>query len=172
MTAEYRLQHAARKKDKKNKGNKGRQGDGVFHAGKGYTNEQKRGDFNFDTVHGMKLTEVEYKIPSMAERKRRRKQFDAARREFVKELAEKHADMLVERLGLTRTDIELMKKGQSPAGFNVHHKLPIHGGGKNEFSNFILTPLYPHDQWHHDIIDPQIDGLAEGRGRKLQFRVP
>ena len=181
MDTEYKYVHIARKKNKggknkdknrdgrDNRGYGGKKGDGAFHAGKGYSGEQKRGEFNFDTVHGLTMTEVEYKIPPRSERNSRRKQFSSVRSAFLRELAENHKAELVERLGLDDAAIEAMKRGTTPLGYNVHHKLPIHGGGKNEFSNFILTPLYPHDQWHHDIIDPQIDGLAEGESRKIML---
>lgn len=59
-----------------------------------------------------------------------------------------------------------MKQGRSVSVYNVHHKLPLHGGGKNEFSNFILTPLYPHDQWYHDVLDPQIANCMGTADRK------
>ena len=62
-----------------------------------------------------------------------------------------------------------MKKGFTPNGFNVHHKLPLHGGGKNEFSNFILTPLYPHDQWHKDVIEKQAEGIGTYKVRKIKI---
>lgn len=178
MDSEYKYIHTERKKNKggknkdKNRDNRGyggKKGDGAFHAGKGYSSEQKRGEFNFDTVHGLTMTEVEYKIPPRSERNSRRKQFSSVRSAFLRELAENHKAELVERLGLDDAAIEAMKHGTTPLGYNVHHKLPIHGGGKNEFKNFILTPLYPHDQWHHDIIDPQIDGLAEGESRKIML---
>jgi len=132
-------------------------------------------EFNFDTVHGMKMVEMDYYVPPMEERKARRAEFngdrehgvEGVRSKFLKHLAEHHEKELVEKLGLTATDIDGMKKGFTPNGFNVHHKLPLHGGGKNEFSNFILTPLYPHDQWHKDIIEKQADGIGTAKVRKI-----
>ena len=176
MDTEYKYRHVSRKKnkgkknkDRDNRGYGGKKGDGAFHAGKGYTNEQKRGDFNFDTVHGLKMTETEYKIPPRSVRNTRRKQFSTVRGAFLRELAEKHADQLKDRLGLDDAAIEAMKNGKTPLGYNVHHKLPIHGGGKNEFSNFILTPLYPHDQWHKDVIEKQAEGIGTYKVRKIKI---
>ena len=131
--------------------------------------------FNFDTVHGMKLTEMDYYVPPLEERKQRRREFDGDREngvegmrsKFLKMLVSTQEKVLVERLGLTQTDLDGMRKGFTPNGFNVHHKLPLHGGGKNEFSNFILTPLYPHDQWHKDIIEKQAEGIATYKVRKI-----
>ena len=142
-----------------------------------YSPAQKEFDFNFDTIHGMKLVEMDYYVPPLEERKQRRDEFngdrekgvEGVRSKFLKMLANEHEKELVEKLGLTQTDIDGMKKGFTPNGFNVHHKLPLHGGGKNEFSNFILTPLYPHDQWHKDVIEKQAEGIGTYKVRKIKI---
>lgn len=145
-----------------------------------FNDDQKNGNFSFDTIHGLKLKEVEYKVPPMEVRKQRREEFDGVytpdkkmvkpgmRALFLKHLAENHRDELKEKLGFSDVEIDTMvEKGYAPRGYNVHHKLAIHGGGKNEFSNFILTPVAPHDQWHKDVMDPQLLGLATGDSRKI-----
>ncbi len=184
----YKFVHVKRrggkggKNDKDKNRNKPQQnaGAGAFHAPGRYTQEQRDGEFNFDTIHGLKLVEVDYTVPPSAERKAKREEFggtrdetgrpngDGIRTAFVKMLAKDHVKELTE-LGLCDADIAMMKEGRVPNGYNVHHKLPLHGGGKNEFKNFILTPLYPHDQWHHDVLDPQIDGIREGESRKVML---
>ena len=154
---------------------------GGFYSNGHHNRDQREGNFSFDTIHGLKLKEVEYTVPSKAERVAKRNEFNGVRDEngnvvvegvrskFLKMLANEHEDLLVERLGLTERDIQGMREGYTPNGFNVHHKLAIHGGGKNEFSNFILTPLYPHDQWHHDVMDAQILGIREGETRTIKI---
>ena len=141
-----------------------------------YTDSQMNGDFNFDTIHGLKLKEVEYFVPNKDERKRRRSEFNRKRTEFLQYLATEKRDMLIERLGLSDAEIERMKEGKSVNGYNVHHMHPIALGGKNEFSNFILTPLCPHDQWHHDIMDPQVNpsgrSYDEMQGKHGTFKIP
>lgn len=144
-----------------------------------YNADQRAGKFSFDTIHGLKLKEVEYTVPPLAERKAKRAAFNGgrdkdgnligggARAIFLQMLARDHEKELVEKLGLTERDLDGMRHGYTPNGFNVHHKLSLHGGGKNEISNFILTPLYPHDQFHHDVIDPQLIGIKEGETRKI-----
>lgn len=141
--------------------------------------DQRNGNFSFDTIHGLKLKEVEYTVPPIAERKAKRAAFNGgrdkdgnligggARAIFLQMLANDHEKELVEKLGLTERDLDGMRHGYTPNGFNVHHKLSLHGGGKNEIKNFILTPLYPHDQFHHDVIDPQLIGIKEGETRKI-----
>ena len=146
-----------------------------------FNQDQRDGNFSFDTIHGLKLKEVEYKVPSKAERVAKREEFNGVKDEngnvvvegmrskFLKMLAAEHADELKEKLGLRDDQIARMARGESVKGYNVHHKLALHGGGKNEFSNFILTPLYPHDQWHHDVMDPQLIGIREGESRKINI---
>lgn len=172
-------------------GNKGKQpkqqnnyagSDGGFRPQGRHNSDQRDGNFSFDTIHGLKLKAVEYCVPPSDVRKARRAEFqgeidfetgiihkEGIRSKFLKMLAKDHKKELVEKLGLTDRDIEDMGKGYVPNGFNVHHKLALHGGGKNEFSNFILTPLYPHDQWHHDVMDPQIAGIRTGESRVIQL---
>jgi len=187
MVSEYKLAHAKRDR-KKGKGQgkgSGKQqhqtADGGFRSDGHHNRHQRQGDFSFDTIHGLKLKEVEYTVPTKAERVARREEFNGIRDEngnvvvegvrskFLKMLANEHADLLVERLGLTERDIEGMREGYTPNGFNVHHKLALHGGGRNEFSNFILTPLYPHDQWHKDVMDAQLLGIREGETRTIKI---
>ncbi len=140
-----------------------------------------RPEFSFDTIHGLSLKETECYVPTKAEREAARLEFDGQfsadgktlvkegmRAKFLKHLAEKHAKELKENLGLDDGQISQMaERGRVPNGFNVHHKLPLHVGGKNEFSNFILIPLYPHDQLHRDILDKQIENMKEGERRTI-----
>ena len=154
---------------------------GGFKAPGNHNEDQRKGNFSFDTIHGLKLKEVKYTVPSKAERVAKREEFngikdadgnvvvEGVRSKFLKMLANEHADLLKERLGLTDYQIEGMRKGFGPKGYNVHHKLALHGGGKNEFSNFILTPLYPHDQWHHDVMDAQLLGIRDGQTRVIKI---
>lgn len=160
-------------------GNNTNTNDGGFHPGGTHNAAQKAGQFSFDTIHGLKLREMDYTVPPLTDRRAKRDEFNGGRDqngklngggvrgEFLKMLANEHEAELVEKLGLTDRDLESMRDGYTPNGFNVHHKLSLHGGGTNDFSNFILTPLYPHDQWHKDIIDGQLIGIKEGETRTI-----
>ena len=175
--------HVKRERKKGNGGNRQQNhaANGGFYSEGHHNRDQREGNFSFDTIHGLKLKEVKYTVPSKAERVAKRNEFNGVRDEngnvvvegvrskFLKMLANEHEDLLVERLGLTERDIEGMREGYTPNGFNVHHKLALHGGGKNEFSNFILTPLYPHDQWHKDVMDAQLLGIREGETRTIKI---
>lgn len=74
-----------------------------------------------------------------------RKAFDGGvRADFVKKLATENVDDL-KKLNLTDLDIEHMKKGKLPTGFEVHHKLPLDDGGDNSFENLIFIQDDYHD---------------------------
>lgn len=178
MSKNYNFTH--QKKKKKGKG-KGGNGGNNGEAKVPYNSNQRDGNFPFDTVHGAKMKEVEYKVPASQKRKDMRNKFQGVRgpngevvvegdrSKFIKMLVKEKEKELVERLGLTERDLEGMREGYVPNGFNVHHKLPIHGGGTNDFKNLILTPLYPHDQWHNDILNPQIANMGEGHSRTINL---
>ena len=91
MSSEYSLVHAKRAR-RKGKGHKNQQ---AFHP---YSRPAhgSQANFSFDTIHGMKLKETEYVVPSSAERKARRAEFqgsngkEGVRSKFLKMLANDH----------------------------------------------------------------------------------
>ena len=131
----------------------------------------ERGQFDFDVINGFKLKEVEFKMPPKGEREAMREQFKKeVRPAFLKYVAEHFPDEL-HAMGISDAGLATMRKGYSVNGYNVHHKLPIHGGGTNDFKNLIIMPIKPHDELHHEVIDPQLKNqkLAEGIKIKLPW---
>ena len=126
------------------------------------------GKFGFDEIHGFKLIDVEYKVPPKREREARRSQFKGIRADFLREIGRTHEKEL-RAIGMNDAMIEMVKSGRTPKGYNVHHKLPIHGGGKNEFSNFILMPIPPHDDLHHKVLDAQVLKMQEGDSKMVKL---
>lgn len=128
-----------------------------------------RGEFDFDVINGFKLKEVEFKTPPKKEREAMRDQFKKeVRPAFLKYLAEHCADEL-RAIGISESGLAQMRKGLSVNGYNVHHKLPIHGGGTNDFKNLIIMPIKPHDELHHLVIDPQIKDKSLKSGVKIKL---
>ena len=117
---------------------------------------------------GIPCKTVTFKVPPKEEREAMRIEFEMGKRaEFIKYLAETQQDAL-KRAGITARQLEGMKKGYTPHGFNTHHKLPIYGGGTNDFSNLVLVPREPwHDMMHYHMINPQTKGLQEGNERPI-----
>lgn len=132
--------------------------------------EKAKGNFGFDSIHGFKLVEKEYKTPKKKRREETRAEFkQVVRPAFLKFIAENYEPEL-RKLGVTDAGLASMKRGMGVNGFNVHHKLPIHGGGTNDFSNLIFMPIPPHDDLHHQVIDPQIKNMDTRMG--VTIKVP
>lgn len=125
-----------------------------------------KGQFDFDTFNGFTLVEAEYCVPSKEERKQKREAFNGVRKEFLEYIGE-HCTFQLRRLGMTNEQLDQIKKGEVPNGYNVHHKLPLQGGGTNSFSNLIFIPIKPHDELHHCIISPQIGEIEAGENKKI-----
>lgn len=145
----------------------------------GYNNGQKkntpeklkaeRGEFDFDVINGFRLKEVEFKMPPKGEREEMREQFKKeVRPSFLKYVAEHFPDEL-RAMGISDAGLATMRKGYSVNGYNVHHKLPIHGGGTNDFKNLIIMPIRPHDELHHEVIDPQLKNQNLAAGIKIKL---
>ncbi len=128
----------------------------------------EKGKFDFKEINGFQLKEVEWKVPSDSVRKRRRRAFGAVRKEFLKNIGATMEPEL-RAMGLKDAQIDMVKKGNAPNGYNVHHKLPIHGGGENVFSNLILMPIPPHDELHHKVMDPQVAQMRAGDSKKVMI---
>ena len=122
---------------------------------------------------GIPCKKVTFKIPPKEEREAMRLEFEMEKRaEFVKYLAKTQKDALIQA-GITPKQIEGMKKGFTPHGFNTHHKLPIYGGGTNDFSNLVLVRREPwHDMMHYHLINPQTKGIQEGQSRQIVIPDP
>lgn len=117
---------------------------------------------------GMPCRTIEFRVPSKQERAARRTRFEMEKRAaFVKWLANTQQDAL-RKAGITKRQIEGMKHGFTPHGFNTHHKVPIFGGGTNDFSNLVLIRREPyHDMVHYHLINPQTRGMKEGDVRSV-----
>lgn len=81
------------------------------------------------------VVKINYVKRSSAVQRTLRNSFNnSVRREFAKNIAE-HPD-IINRLDAPQRKI--LRTGQIPNGFSVHHKLPLDDNGTNDFSNLIL----------------------------------
>lgn len=120
------------------------------------------------TFLGVPCKKISFCVPSKEERIARRIEFEQEKRAaFIKFLAETQQEALL-TAGVTKKQIDNMKNGITPHGFNTHHKIPIFGGGTNDFSNLVLIRREPyHDMMHYHLINPQIRGMQEGNKRAV-----
>ena len=124
-----------------------------------------------DQVHGIPVVEVSYTAVDKKHVKEMRHEFTGMRRAFLKELAATQTDAL-KQMGFSDNMIGLLAKGESPKGFNVHHKMPLAGGGKNEFSNFILIKNDPYHTDIHKVSDLQIAKMNAGETKIVKIPMP
>ena len=132
---------------------------------------QKKIDALPDQVHGIPVVEVSYTAVSKKRVKELRREFTGMRREFLKNLAAMQSDDL-KLMGLSDNALSLLAKGEAPNGFNVHHKMPLAGGGKNEFSNFILIQNHPYHTDIHKVSDLQIIRMNDGDTKTVKIPMP
>ena len=124
-----------------------------------------------DSVHGAPMIDIEYTTIPSRELKNKRREFNGIRKEFLKMLAKDQVAQL-KLAGLTEKHIELIAAGHCPNGWNVHHKKPLGGGGKNEFANFILIKNDPYHEDFHKTSDLQLLHMKEGETRIVKMPTP
>ncbi|MFD0769801.1 HNH endonuclease signature motif containing protein [Bacillus sp. CGMCC 1.60114] len=74
--------------------------------------------------------------------------------------------------GIKIEDIEDMKIGAVPEGYQVHHKLPLDDGGTNDFDNLILIE---NDPYHKVLTNSQkklTKGLQVGESTTIKWPIP
>jgi hypothetical protein len=76
------------------------------------------------------------------------------------------------KAGLTLKQIDFMRQGILPDGWQVHHKLPLDDNGTNDFSNLLLIK---NDPYHMALTNEQsklTKGLKVGETRRICFPLP
>ncbi|GIN25623.1 T7SS effector LXG polymorphic toxin [Bacillus licheniformis] len=126
------------------------------------------------TLKSVSEREITYTKRNRDEFKTLRNQFNSSvRKNFLMNLAvdSKKVDQLI-NAGLTKADIENMKKGLVPDGYQVHHKLPLDDGGTNDFENLVLIK---NDPYHKALTNAQrtlTKGLKVGESTEIKWPVP
>jgi hypothetical protein len=122
---------------------------------------------------GVKVRKILYKKRERLVYEQLRKIFNATiRKSFVKSLANSPEKIShLRKAGLTDIDIAKLKNGKIPAGYQVHHKLPLDDGGTNEFENLVLIK---NDPYHKAITNTQnalVGDLRPGGSKLIDFPV-
>lgn len=95
-----------------------------------------------------KFTRVEWVKRSSTDREKLRRKYDSSvRRNFVKHLT-KNAKYL-KIIGFSSEEIDRMREGKVPFGYQVHHKIPLDDGGSNDFENLVLIKNTPYHEAVH-----------------------
>jgi len=115
-------------------------------------------------------------VVEMSYRRRAKAEHEALRHAFHQEdrqaflsylLTEKGAEMRAK--GFTERNLESLRRGKVPHGYNVHHIKPLDDGGDNGFDNLVLLPARPQHEAIHRYLDPQLKGLERGEARRVRL---
>jgi hypothetical protein len=121
---------------------------------------------NFTYLHDFAYT----KRPTVDKDALRRKFDSSGRSAFLKHLASDPAKMnRMKKLGLADEDLEAIRDGFCPDGYQVHHKLSLDDGGDNSFANLVLIK---DDPYHRAITAYQNNstrGLKPGATKVLDW---
>jgi len=121
------------------------------------------------TLPNVKGQTIQYTKVSTEKLAELRKAFNTTdRKEFLSYLSSDR-EMLqqLKTAGLTDTDILKMKNGYVPTGYQVHHKIPLDGGGTNSLDNLVLIK---NDPYHKVITNTQnsvTSGVKSGQTIKI-----
>lgn len=66
-------------------------------------------------------------------------------------------------------NLERAKKGRIPRGFDVHHIVPLSGGGRNWFSNFCLIEKSLHKFINKKCFEPALRGIKPGETVRIEL---
>lgn len=121
------------------------------------------------TLPGVPVVEFAYRRRGKAEAEALRLSFhQEERRAFLAYLlAEKSGEMRAK--GFTERNLESLRRGKVPHGYNVHHIKPLDDGGDNRFDNLVLLPARPQHEAIHRYLDPQLRGLERGEVREVRL---
>lgn len=118
------------------------------------------------------VVEMIYTRRSKAERMALREAFDSEERQaFLRHLLTERSAELRAR-GFTERNLESLRFGKVPHGYNVHHIKPLDDGGDNRFDNLVLMRAHPEHEAIHRYLDPQLKGLDRGQSRTVRLPMP
>jgi hypothetical protein len=118
------------------------------------------------------LVAIDYQRRGLAEKAALRESFQMGERQaFLAHLVrERAADLRAK--GFTERNIDSLRRGKAPHGYNVHHIRPLDDGGDNRFENLVLLRAHPEHEAIHRHLDPQLRGLEVGQTRRVNLPLP
>jgi hypothetical protein len=114
----------------------------------------------------------DYRRRDIAEKAALRESFQMGERQaFLSHLVQDRAGDLRSQ-GFTERNLESLRRGKVPHGYNVHHIKPLDDGGDNRFDNLVLLKAHPTHEAIHRYLDPQLRGLDVGQTRRVSLPAP
>lgn len=97
-----------------------------------------------DSLSEISRIKLDYVKRNPEEVKKLRREFSPKiRREFLKDLGTNYEEELKKR-GFSDEQITMIKNGNVPPGFEVHHIKPLDDSGTNDLSNLVLIDKHSH----------------------------
>ncbi|HDR7622784.1 TPA: WXG100 family type VII secretion target [Bacillus mycoides] len=146
-----------------------------------YTKSTTDGDVFVGKLYGKDVLLEDVKVEDITYTKRLREEAEQLRKAFDSRVRKDFLNALVndpvkltelKEAGITDADIERMKKGNNPKGWQVHHNLPLDDGGTNEFENLTLIQNHPY---HKAITNTQrtlTRHLQDGDSEDISWPIP
>lgn len=147
---------------------------GTSTKAEGFTGTLRGTDIPFP---GVQVKQIEYTKRHKDERDNLRAEFEkksGSRETFMKAIAgDSEKVELLNEAGLNSGQILRMKEtGEVPRGWQVHHKLPLDGGGANDFDNLVLVKNSPYYQALTKQQNEQTRDLKEGETKHVHLPIP
>lgn len=147
---------------------------GAVAAADGFTGTLRGTDIPFP---GVQVKQIEYTKRRKEERDNLRAEFEkkgGPRENFIKSIASDSGKIeLLNEAGLRSGQIIRMKEnGEVPRGWQVHHKLPLDGGGTNEFDNLVLVKNSAYYQALTKQQNEQTCDIKEGETKQVSLPIP
>ncbi|PEA83763.1 T7SS effector LXG polymorphic toxin [Bacillus pseudomycoides] len=146
-----------------------------------YTKSTTDGDAFVGKLYGKDVSLKDVRVDEITYTKRPREEFEqlrkafdsGVRKEFLKSLVNDPVKLTeLKKAGITDGNIELMKQGRPPVGWQVHHNLPLDDGGTNAFENLTLIENHPY---HKAITNTQrtlTRHLQDGDSADISWPIP
>lgn len=127
-------------------------------------------------LHGFRYELISYQKKNRAVYQVERRSFSKNERvKWLKDISTTH-EYELKAAGFTSEQLSAMKiKGLSPAGYEVHHRIPLDDGGTNESSNLILIKNdVEHRSIHgyYNVGELKIKTLSEGESAEVVLPLP
>ena len=95
------------------------------------------------TLYDIEMKKINYVKRDRSVLKELRNDFNkSVRKDFLKSISSDIKNLKSQ--GLSETDIQKLKDGLVPKGYQVHHELPLDDSGTNDFSNLVLIKNEPY----------------------------
>ena len=107
------------------------------------------------TLYDIEMKKINYVKRDRSVLKELRNDFNkSVRKDFLKSISSDIKNL--KSHGLSETDIQKLKDGLVPKGYQVHHELPLDDSGTNDFSNLVLIKNDPY----HKVITNYQNSIA------------